>query len=118
MIPSSDSIQVLSEEIARFVIDRDWNQFHDPKNLVMLLSSEVGELTAEFRWTPNADADAYSQGNARVRIEDEMADVTIALLMLAARIKIDLASAVRAKLDKNAVKYPIELSRGRAERPE
>ena len=117
MNASSDSVRILTEEIERFVADRDWAQFHDPKNLVMLLSSEIGELTAEFRWVANTDADAHSRGQARERIEDEIADVAIALLMLAARTETDLASAVRAKLLKNARRYPIDAARGRAERP-
>jgi NTP pyrophosphatase (non-canonical NTP hydrolase) len=117
MTTPSDSIHDLSEEIRRFVTEREWDQFHDPKNLVMLLSSEVGELTAELRWIASDGADAYAQGDARERIQDETADVAIALLMLAARTKINLAAAVREKLAKNAEKYPVDLSRGRAERP-
>jgi dCTP diphosphatase len=117
MSTSSDSIRALSAEIARFVGERDWDQFHDPKNLVMLLSSEVGELTSEFRWVASSDADTHAIGPQREAIENEIADVAIALLMLAARAKIDLAAAVRAKLEKNAKKYPIQASRGRAEPP-
>lgn len=118
MTSSSDSIRILSEEIAQFVKDRDWDQFHDPKNLVMLLSSEIGELTAELRWITNENSDAYVQGVGRERIQDEIADVAIALFMLAARTRMNLALVVREKLKKNGIKYPVELSRGRAERPQ
>jgi NTP pyrophosphatase (non-canonical NTP hydrolase) len=114
----SDSIAQLSDEVAHFVRQRDWDQFHDPKNLVMLVASEVGELLAEFRWVSNSDSDAHATGVRRERVQDEIADVAIGLLMLAARTGTDLPSAIRAKLDKNAQHYPAALSRGRADRPE
>lgn len=117
MSNDADSIASLTAEIERFVNDRDWDQFHDPKNLVMLLGSEVGELTAEFRWVSNADADLHASGAARGRVEDEMADVAIALLMLSRRMNTDLPSVIRAKLAKNARKYPVDRSRGSAEAP-
>src|SRR5689334_2479994 len=114
---TSDSISALTEEIAAFARERDWDQFHDPKNLVMLLTSELGELAGEFRWVSSADADAHAAGVARTRIEEEIADVAIGLLMLARRTQTDLAAAIRSKLKRNASLYPIELARGRAERP-
>src|SRR5690349_4701751 len=117
MTPESDSIAALSNEIAGFVHERAWEQFHDPKNLVMLLASEVGELAAEFRWVETTRADAHADGSARQAIADEMADVAIALLMLASRTRINLASAVRKKLEKNAAKYPVNLAYGRCEPP-
>lgn len=113
----ANSITGLTAEIERFVRERDWDQFHDPKNLVMLLTSEVGELAAEFRWVSNVDADAHATGRARGRIEEEIADVAIALLMLSRRMSTDLPSAIRAKLEKNARKYPADQSRGLAEAP-
>lgn len=117
MSRNSDSIAALSAEISRFVQEREWEEFHDPKNLVMLLSSEVGELSAEFRWVASVDSDAHATGEARERVADELADSAIALIMLATRTRIDLAFAIRSKLAKNALKYPVELSRGRADRP-
>ncbi|HLK89087.1 MAG TPA: nucleotide pyrophosphohydrolase [Polyangia bacterium] len=105
-------------ELRRFVAERDWAQFHDPKNLAMLLSSEVGELCAEYRWVAGAAADEHSRAEApRARITDEIGDVGIALLLLCDRIGVDLLQAMSDKLSKNRDRYPVEASRGRAERP-
>ncbi len=108
----------LVEELRAFVAERDWGQFHDPKNLTMLLASEAGELVAEYRWIPNDRADAFSrEPEARQRIANEIGDVGIALLLLCDRTGIDLQAAMRDKLARNRQRYPIELSRGRAARP-
>jgi NTP pyrophosphatase (non-canonical NTP hydrolase) len=105
-------------DLRRFVADRDWAQFHDPKNLAMLLASEVGELVAEYRWVAGGAADAHSgERAARERIADEIGDVGIALLLLCDRTGIDLGEAMAAKLAKNRARYPVEKARGKAERP-
>jgi dCTP diphosphatase len=114
----SDDVAAIVDELRRFVSERDWRQFHDPKNLTMLLASEVGELVAEYRWIDNRAADAHSQEEgARARITDEIGDVGIALLLLCDRIGVDLGAAVRAKLQRNRERYPVETSRGKAHRP-
>jgi len=106
------------EELRAFVAERDWSQFHDPKNLAMLLASEAGELVAEYRWVRNDDADAFSQdAPSRKRVADEVGDVGIALLLLCDRIGLDLQTAMREKLARNRLRYPVEHSRGRATRP-
>jgi NTP pyrophosphatase (non-canonical NTP hydrolase) len=113
------SLDELLPALRKFVADRDWQQFHDPKNLAMLVASEAGELVAEYRWVRGDDADARSrEPEARARIADEAADVGIALLLLCDRIGLDLGLAIRDKLAKNAARYPVETARGRAERPE
>lgn len=112
-------LESLVKALRQFVAERDWAQFHDPKNLAMLVASESGELLAEYRWIRNEDADAHShQPKARARIADEVADVGIALLLLCDRIGLDLMEAIGNKLAANAQRYPVERSRGRAERPE
>jgi NTP pyrophosphatase (non-canonical NTP hydrolase) len=104
--------------LRQFVADRDWQQFHDPKNLAMLLASEAGELVAEYRWVRGEDADARSrEPEARARIAAEIADVGIALLLLCDPIGLDLGRAIAEKIEANAARYPIERSRGRSERP-
>jgi dCTP diphosphatase len=111
------SIEALFPALRAFVAERDWGQFHDPKNLAMLLASEVGELLAEYRWVPSHEADAASREPAsRARIAAEIGDVGIALLLLCDRIGIDLAEAMTAKLEMNRAKYPAERVRGRADR--
>lgn len=109
--------QALLEKLRGFVRERNWNQFHDPKNLSMLIASEVGELLAELRWVPNSEADlVLKEGEKRRRIEEELGDVYIALLLLADRIGIDLVSAAENKMALNAANYPVKTSFGVADR--
>lgn len=106
------------EELRKFSHERAWESFHDPKNLAMLLSSEVGELLAELRWIDNAAADTYVKEHVvGSKIREEMADVMIAILLLADRIDIDLAAAVLRKVEKNRINYPTHSSVGVAHRP-
>ncbi len=108
----------LLDRLREFTEERDWAQFHDPKNLAMLLASEAGELVALLRWVPNAEADAFVRGPAdRPAVEAEAADVAIALLLFCDRAGIDLARAVEAKIAVNAAKYPVALSRGHSRTP-
>jgi len=108
----------LTAALRAFVAERDWGQFHDPKNLAMLVASEAGELVAEYRWVKGDEADAHSRvAEPRARIAAEIADVGIALLLLCDRIGLDLGEAIADKLAKNALRYPAEASRGRADRP-
>jgi dCTP diphosphatase len=108
----------LVQALRAFVAERDWSQFHDPKNLAMLLSSEAGELLAEYRFVSNDRADAFSrEPEARQRIANEIGDVGIALLLICDRTGIDLYAAMREKLERNRERYPVALSRGRAARP-
>ena len=111
-------LSVLLDELRRFVAERDWAKFHDPKNLAMAVASEAGELLATYRWVPNTASDEYSQiPENRSEIEAEVADVAIALLLFCERVNIDIPSAIEAKIEVNRRNYPIELSRGKAERP-
>ena len=112
-------VESLIAELRQFVAERDWAQFHDPKNLAMLLASEVGELVAEYRWVASDAADAHGRDSeARARIADEIGDVGIALLLLCDRTGIDLGQAIAAKIAKNRGRYPVETARGRAGRVE
>ena len=105
-------------ELRNFVAERDWAQFHDPKNLAMMVASEAGELCAEYRWVRSDAADAVSrEPAARVRIAAEVGDVGLALLLLCDRIGLDLVTAMRDKLAANRAKYPVETARGRADKP-
>src|SRR3954464_534066 len=107
--PPPPSLEDLTAALRAFTAARDWTQFHDPKNLAMLLASETGELVAEYRWVRGADADAHSRApEPRARIADEIADVGIALLLLCDRIGLDLTQAIDDKLVKNAARYPVD----------
>ena len=73
-----DRLEAVIGELKSFVAEREWEQFHDPKNLAMAVASEAGELLAEYRWVPNGESDSYSKGEAaRKRIAAEVADVGI-----------------------------------------
>jgi dCTP diphosphatase len=102
-----DGLADLVERLRRFTGERGWSRFHDPKNLAMLVASEAGELLHLFRWVSNAEADAFAaRPETRRPLEEEIADVAIGILLLADRIGLDLAEAVRAKIARNAEKYP------------
>jgi dCTP diphosphatase len=112
-------LEPLIAELRQFVAERDWQQFHDPKNLAMLIASEAGELLAEYRWVANDAADAHSaDAGARARITAEIGDVGIGLLLLCDRIGVDLGRAIQDKLAANRLRYPAETTRGKAHRPE
>src|SRR5438477_7132281 len=116
--PGKDPITSLLAELRRFVDEREWAQFHDPKNLAMCLASEAGELLAEYRWVRNEDSDAIShEAERRARIAAEVGDVGIALLLLCDRIGLDFLESMIKKLAMNARRYPVENSRGRADPP-
>lgn len=99
------------ERIRKFRDDRDWKQFHDPKNLAVSISVEAAELLEIFQWMTGEQAAQYAVQN-KERVSDEIADVAIYLIELADIVGVDLAAAIDAKLDKNAKKYPVEKARG------
>jgi NTP pyrophosphatase (non-canonical NTP hydrolase) len=105
----------LRKRVAKFNADRDWAQFHNPRNLAMAVSVEASELLELFLWS--ADDGPQPPVEARgPRVAQEMADVAICLLSLAERMDIDLTAAILEKLEMNAQKYPIEKARGRMEK--
>lgn len=102
-----------AQALREFAEARDWAQFHSPKNLVMALSGEVGELNEIFQWMTEADSfkAATSETTAKA-VRDEVADVALYLIRLSDVLGIDLNEAVSSKLATNAAKYPVDLSRG------
>jgi len=108
-----DSLHRLSTALADFVNERDWDQFHNPKNLAMALTAEAGELLEHFQWLSAAEADALSDVQ-RAEVALELADILMFLLRLADRLQIDLLAAAARKLELNRQKYPVEKARGRA----
>jgi NTP pyrophosphatase (non-canonical NTP hydrolase) len=97
--------------IRKFRDDRDWKQFHNPKDLAVSISIEAAELLELFQWKTGAESAAHAAANLE-RVSEEIADVAIYLIELADITGIDLAQAIDAKLEKNASKYPVEKSRG------
>jgi dCTP diphosphatase len=112
-MPGALDIAALQQALRRFAAERDWEQFHSPKNLAMALSVEAAELVEIFQWlteVESADLDA----DTRAAVADEIADVQIYLARLADRLDIDIPKAVDDKLAGNARKYPAEQVRGSA----
>jgi NTP pyrophosphatase (non-canonical NTP hydrolase) len=107
MSDATTPVAALKEAIRAFADARGWEPYHSPKNLVMALAGEVGELCQEFRWlTADESRTAAADPQKREAIADELADVANIVLLLSIHTGIDLSDAVRAKLAKNAVKYP------------
>jgi dCTP diphosphatase len=118
MKPLTDAtatVAELRERVLAFAREREWEQFHSPKNLSMALAAEAGELMEHFLWAESRDSAAVlADPKKRGKIEDELADVVIYALEFANIGKIDLAKAIETKLAQNAAKYPVEKARGRS----
>jgi dCTP diphosphatase len=115
---SLDHLDTVRKRLRSFVNERNWSEFHNSKNLAMALGSEVGELLSTLRWVRDESSDEFVQNSAnRFKVEEEAADVAIALLLFCDRAGIDLLAAVDRKIDLNEVHYPVALSKGRSERP-
>jgi dCTP diphosphatase len=108
-------IAELQTEIRAFADARDWSQFHTLRNLVLALTGEVGELAAEIQWVPETKADLGSfDATAIEALESELADVATYVLRIADILDIDVATAIRKKLQTNELRYPVDKSRGNA----
>ena len=111
----ADTLSRLQAEAVAFRDARAWGPFHQPKDLVLGLVAEAGELAEVVLWRSPEELDGLRRdGPLRQRAADEMADVLVFLLYLAEHTGLDLAAAVRAKLVQNALKYPVEKARGSA----
>jgi len=106
-------VGALASTLAEFARERDWEQFHSPKNLVMALTGEVGELAELFQWMSEDDSrNAASDARVGPAVRDELADVLVYLVRLASVLGVDLNAAVGQKLKTNAAKYPVSASKG------
>ncbi len=95
----------LQRRLDEFATDRDWHQFHSPKNLAMALAVEAAELLEHFQWLTDAESKSLDQVD-REAVATEIADIQIYLAMIAGKLGIDVEKAVDAKIDSNAIKYP------------
>jgi dCTP diphosphatase len=105
------ALQSLTEALRRFAADRDWSQFHSPKNLASALAVESAELLEHFQWLTEEQSRSLGSA-AREAVAQELADVLLYLLQLADALNVDLVEAAQHKLALNAEKYPVERSRG------
>lgn len=109
------NIEEIQARLAEFAKERDWEQFHSPKNLSMALAGEVGELLEIFQWLTEEQSRKSSLSEDQLAAaSDELADVLIYALRLADRLDIDLEDAISKKINKNALRYTVEASRGNA----
>jgi dCTP diphosphatase len=111
------TVAELKSRILAFARERDWEQFHAPKNLSMALAAEAGELMEHFLWVePSASRDIARDPVRRAKIEEELADVIIYALEFANITGIDVAGAIQEKMKANARKYPVEKAKGRSDK--
>jgi NTP pyrophosphatase (non-canonical NTP hydrolase) len=106
-----DPLRELTEALRVFAAERDWDQFHSPRNLATALAVEAAELLEPFQWLTEEQS-RNLPADTRSAVEEELADVLLYLIRLADKLDVDLDAAARAKLQKNAAKYPVEKSRG------
>ncbi len=114
---TSTTLAEIKERILAFAKERDWEQFHAPKNLSMALAAEAGELMEHFLWaTSEASRDVVKDPAKRAKIEEELSDVIIYALEFANMTGIDVAKAIEKKMAANAAKYPVEKAKGRSDK--
>ncbi len=112
---SKNSLATLQQHIKQFIRERDWAQFHSPKNISMSLAIEAAELMEHFQWhsSPKESLKLLNNKQSRIEIEDELSDVAIYLLDFCTMYNVDLEKAVLRKLEQNKKKYPIAKSKGK-----
>ena len=111
MKDETTTIKQVHDIVAEFIKERDWEQFHTPKNCAMNVVAEATELMEHFTWV-GSQMSCYPESTDRQEIEDEAADVLTALMAFVKVCDIDLAAAFERKMEKNRAKYPIERARG------
>ena len=106
-----DTLEDLKKRLREFARERDWEQFHSPKNLSMALIVEAAELVEHFQWLTEEQSRRLPPGKLE-EVRDEMADVLVYLVRLADKLEVDLLEAAAQKIEKNALKYPADQVRG------
>ena len=118
MNDETTTVAELRKLLAEFVAEREWQLYHDPKNLSMSIAIEAAELMEHFQWVRSEELDDLrNDANAMAAIREGLADVTAYVLALANALGLDLASALEEKMKKNALKYPAAEFRGRYFKP-
>jgi dCTP diphosphatase len=115
-LPTDENTTVaeLRREIAAFISERDWDQFHDPKNLSMAIATEAAELMEHFRWIKNDPSREWIRDpKVKAEVAEELSDILAFALSFANTAGIDITTALRAKMAKNARKYPAEEYKGK-----
>ena len=114
---SSENMDIskIQNQLKKFAIERDWEQFHTPKNLSMALSVEASELVEIFQWLKPEESNSPNQKQIQ-ESNSEVADIAMYLLRFCSILEIDIEEAIKNKLEKNAEKYPVNLSKGNAQK--
>lgn len=107
------TLETLAQRLAQFAAERDWQQFHAPKNLAAALVVEAAELLEHFQWLSEAQSRELPPAR-RDAVAAEMADVLLYLVQLATALGVDLGAAAARKIESNALKYPVDKARGRS----
>ncbi len=111
------NVEKIQHHLRQFAQDRDWDQFHSVKNLAMALSVESAELVEIFQWMKEDETNQLKNDPKNLeKVKEEVSDVLLYLLRIADKLEIDLEPAVWAKLEKNALKYPVEKSKGNSKK--
>lgn len=108
-------LEEIRQRVAGFAKERDWDQFHSPKNLAMALSVEAAELMEHFQWLSEAQSRELDD-DTLAAVADEIADVQVYLVRIADSLGVDILSTVKTKMEKNAQKYPADKVRGSAKK--
>ncbi|GMR07414.1 MAG: nucleotide pyrophosphohydrolase [Gammaproteobacteria bacterium] len=112
---SEDSLEGLRQRLARFAADRDWDQFHSPKNLSMALIAEAAELIEHFQWLTEEQSNSLP-ADKLAKIAEELADIQIYLIRTADKLGVDLIDASNCKIDKNDERFPVDKVKGQQKR--
>ena len=107
----ADALRVLRDQLRQFALERDWDQFHSPKNLASALAVEAAELLEPFQWL-TGEQSSWLTSEQLAAVREEMADVLLYLIRLADKLDVDLVTAASEKLVRNAEKYPVARARG------
>lgn len=109
------SLEMLRNRLRKFAAERDWDQYHTPKNLSMALIAEAAELVEHFQWVEGTNSHLL-EDKTRISVEEELADILIYLVRIADKLDIDLYQATERKIGINALKYPADKVRGSAKK--
>ncbi|WP_049632299.1 nucleotide pyrophosphohydrolase [Cellvibrio sp. pealriver] len=110
-----NSLDNLKLALRKFAEERDWDQFHSPKNLSMALAGEAGELLEQFQWL-SEDQSKNLSNQKRLAVADEIADIQLYLIRLADKLELDILAECTRKIAINAEKYPIDKSKGKSDK--
>ena len=110
------TLDQLKAKVKRFIQNREWGKYHNPKNLAESICIEAAELLEVFQWVSLNEAASWSDVPSKLeRVKEELADIIIYCLSMANAMKIDVTQAILSKLEKNKAKYPVDKYRGRAD---